>query len=213
MSKKISKLIIKIVAILIILGLIFQIIIYTIVYAEGPEAELLPPDLDVMLENAKNSIGEASAFGCEKDLARIFDLETLKFFKFVETTLQSDYDTGTLTNNILSAFVEYRREIRDNMAKVHVDTQVSSLEGFTFQESLSGFQGCVNLSETYIDAAKQEMIRQIKNNQAQKNTTTLMEKFDDLDQKMRKLNLLVARLYGMFGAFRAKLPGFLSKCF
>ncbi|MDA1060220.1 MAG: hypothetical protein O3B47_00305, partial [bacterium] len=82
----------------------------------------------------------------------------------------------------------------------------------TYISDFNAWGNCQTLMQDYLALAKEKMMEKIKVSANQKKTTVMMEKYNDINVKLRDLNLEIAKLYGAFMTFKDKLPFFNQNC-
>lgn len=185
-------------------------------------------------EQLQNDIGTTSITECQNTLVPVYDLELMEFLRFLELNFQNKSANSSLTNIAIQRYSEFKRNIRQNFNSlqpgltaysdpipnvsdviaeglVPLSRLGSGFKGIT-QDEIAAYQACAQITDSYLDLAKSRMIEQIKNTNAQKRTTMMVEKYQAINTQLRELNSQIARMYGYFMTFKEKLPGFLQEC-
>ncbi len=185
-------------------------------------------------EQLQNDIGTTSITECQNTLVPVYDLELMEFLRFLELNFQNKSANSSLTNIAIQRYSEFKRNIRQNFNSlqpgltaysdpipnvsdviaeglVPLSRLGSDFKGIT-QDEIAAYQACAQITDSYLDLAKSRMIEQIKNTNAQKRTTMMVEKYQAINTQLRELNSQIARMYGYFMTFKEKLPGFLQEC-
>lgn len=190
-----------------IIGGIILLSLSLTAYAADP----LPPELIRLKDTLKNQLSESALSLCNQKLGEIYDIATLQFLKFLEENFQNKSSTSSLVNTAIVRYGQYRDEINDTFSKL-----APMPEGYTndntYGVNLPSFTACSDMTQQYIKLAQEQLLRHIQNNNAQKRTSMLLEKFQAINNKLRDLNMAVAQLYSYFTTFKNKLAGFLSEC-
>jgi hypothetical protein len=168
--------------------------------------DTFPAELQAKLDELKLTMNDYE--DCSVIIGELYDLETLKFFKFLETTFQNKSSASSLTNIAIAAYRDYKNNINNIAYSIYSNEETTE----QIIDKIDELDYCRSLSDTYISLAKLHMIALIKNNGAQKSTAVLIEKLKSVNEKLRDLNLEVAEMYSFFATFRNKLPGFLKNC-
>lgn len=170
-----------------------------------------PEPLEEELKKLKLSILKASLGECQEKLVPIYDIEIMKFMKFLETNFQNKSSTSSLVNIAIARFSQYKRVLESEFAMLA--PKYSTSEGVKeYETEFAAYGRCKEITELYTNLAKEHMVRHIKNTSAQKKTTLLLEKFKAINSKLRDLNMEIAEMYSFFMTLRNKLPGFLKEC-
>ncbi len=185
-------------------------------------------------EQLQNDIGTTSITECQNTLVPVYDLELMEFLRFLELNFQNKSANSSLTNIAIQRYSEFKRNIRQNFNSlqpgltaysdpipnvsdviaeglVPLSRLGSDFKGIT-QDEIAAYQACAQITDSYLDLAKSRMIEQIKNTNAQKRTTMMVEKYQAINTQLRELNSQISRMYGYFMTFKEKLPGFLQEC-
>ena len=171
----------------------------------------LSEGLEERLSQIENSISEASLKNCQEILSEYYNLETVKFLQFLEQTFENKSSASSLTNIAISAFGKYKQNLNNVFSSLAPkSTQFDS--DIDFNVEFSNYSQCFELTDSYIDIAKENMIRHIKTNSNKKKSTILLEKYQAINEKINDLNFEIAELYGFFVTFKNKLPFFLKEC-
>lgn len=189
-----------------IIGGIILLSLSLTAYAADP----LPAELIQLKDTLKNQLSESALSLCNQKLGEIYDIATLQFLKFLEENFQNKSSTSSLVNTAIVRYGQYRDELNDTLNKL-APTTLGYADN-TYGVNLPSFTACSDMTQQYIQLAKEQMLRHIQNNNAQKRTSMLLEKYQSINSKMRDLNMAVAKLYSFFQTFKNKLPGFLSTC-
>lgn len=173
-------------------------------------ASAVPDELNVYLEELKATVPEISLPQCQQ-ITEIYDIEVLNFLSFLEQTFENKSSTSSLSNIAISRYAEYKANLEDVLAQlVPNESEFDTLQ--EYQTNFQNYAKCVEITDFYIEIAKDRMMQHIRNNAAVKRTTVLLEKFHSLNEKMRELNFSIAEMYSFFATFKNRLPGFLTNC-
>ncbi len=153
-----------------------------------------------------------NATNCLEILTPLYDVETLVFLNFLEANFQNKAANDSLTNIAIAKYRGYRNTLQDYYAEMKAK-ESTARDIQTFDATFKALQVCEDLTNAYIDLAKQKMIEHIKNTSAQKKTTAYVEKYKSINDGLRDLNFKIAMMYSNFLTFKNKLPGFVcSRC-
>lgn len=173
--------------------------------------KLLSSELESRREVLKEALPGADLVGCDVLLKELYDIETMEFLGFLDVHFKNKSSTSSLTNTAIARYLQYKKTISDHFDQFSPD--VSTVKDVrAYDLALTSYEACSALTDSYVRLAKEQMIRHIKNNNVQKKTTVMLEKFKSVNEKLRDLNSAIAELYSFFATFKNKLPGFLRKC-
>ncbi|PIR55586.1 hypothetical protein COU74_00410 [Candidatus Peregrinibacteria bacterium CG10_big_fil_rev_8_21_14_0_10_36_19] len=164
-----------------------------------------PSELSNHATALEASLKNADVAQCMERLGQIYDIKTIEFFKFLETHFQSKSDNSALINVAVAKYDLYRKDLEIAFDKIQPQN-----EGIA--STYASYIKCGKIKDTYLKLAKDQMLRSIKTNSVQKQSTVMVEKYKALSDRLRKMNLAMAQMYGYFKTFDNKLPGFLNQC-
>jgi hypothetical protein len=173
--------------------------------------EDIPQELLDLKAQLIEQVPKESLEKCQETLVPLYDIETMTFLMFLDTTFQNKSSTSSLVNIAIARYAEYKKAIRSYYKKLSPEYTVD--EGAqVFKDQFNVYSLCGTISDSYLDLAKQHMIEHIKNNVATKKTTMLLEKYQSINDKLRDLNMEIAEMYSFFVTFKNKLPFFVENC-
>ncbi len=149
---------------------------------------------------------------CDRTLTIAFDLELGAFFFFLEENFLNESATSSLTNIAISRYAEFKTRIE------HIYNNMMSAPEITPGDVLIGIEeagklaACATLKNEYINIGKERMVEYIKNNQAQKRTMIIVEKYKAINSRLSDMNIMVARMYGSLMEFKNRLAFFSREC-
>jgi len=184
--------------------LIISLIIPTISFADD-----FPPELTNMKKNLETSLKSSPLSQCRQRITPLFDIDTLEFFKFLETTFQNKSADTTLLNTAIAKYMTYKRRL--NLVFGMMTLNANVVGNFQSDEYVN-YVRCREITDAYIDLSKQKLMDYVRSNSVQKKTTMLVEKYKAIDNRLQDLNVELAQMYGFFATFKNKSPGFLNKC-
>ncbi len=159
----------------------------------------------------KTKIGDDAINKCHDNLTAGLDLEMQEFMKFLDTNFQNKSSNSSLTNIAITRYANFKFRIEALFGTLQV--QPVDIETTNeYAAELNTWGNCKRLMDDYLALAKEKMIEKIKINTNQKKTVIMMEKFNTINQKLRGLNLEIAKMYGAFMTFKDKLPFFNQNC-
>ena len=178
------------------------------VYAEVTP---LPASFYAMKDEAAKKLAKDPASNCYANIVPAYDLEFLEFMKFLEENFQNKSSTSSLSNIAISRFSEFKAKLKSLYQSLSPGGTGGG-ESNLSEDALAGYLACDKIKDTYTNLGKEKMIEYIKNNQAQKRTTIMVEKYKSINSELNTLNVKIARMYSYFMTFKEKLPWFTSEC-
>lgn len=146
---------------------------------------------------------------CQQNIDPAFKLEQAEFLNFLNLNFQNKSSDSSLINIAISRYAEHKRNLKDLLAILQPGgTETTVL----YQDEVAAYSDCQKIMDAYIDTAKEEMIKHVRKNAAQKKTALMVEKYQAINDQLRELNVQIAKMYGLFMTFKEKLPGFLQEC-
>lgn len=189
--------------------ILISVLIISIVLPTGSFAADFPSELTNMKKNLETSLKSAPLSQCRQRITPLFDIETLEFLKFLETTFQNKSADTTLVNTAIAKYMSYKRKLNSFFGMVTLNANV--VGNYQSTEYVN-FVRCREITDMYVSLAKQKLMDYMRSNSVQKKTTMLVEKYKSIDNKLQDLNVELAQMYGFFATFKNKSPGFLNKC-
>jgi len=168
-------------------------------------------DFKEIKAKALEKIRDGAIAECQQTLVPAYDLELLDFLLFLEENFQNKSSNSSLTNIAITRYAKYKIALDDLFAELDPDI-LKSTNSNQYLAELGAYEACGKMKEVYINLAKEKMIDHIKNTAAQKKTFVMVEKYQGINNKLRKLNFSIAEMYSLFVSFQNKLPGFLQQC-
>jgi hypothetical protein len=164
------------------------------------------------IQAAQKAVKESPRSMCYETLTISYDLELAYFFLFLEGHFLNKSANTSLTNIAISRFLEYKTRV-ESLYTLAIDYKVgTAIAPRGIIEEAAPLLACIQLRDEYIEMGKQKMIEHIQNNQAQKRSMMIVEKYKSINSGLRDMNLEVAKIYGAFMTFNAKLPWFSKQC-
>lgn len=169
---------------------------------------------------------ELIAGNCKDLLPAIYEDEQLQFFAFLDQQFKSPNATSSLTNAAIAKYGEYQQTLNQVLDCVQVAETKSTVNTLDQEHANSGTWGgesssntttgvlskyalCPEITNTYLETAKAQMISEIQKNASQKKAIMLMEKFKAINGKLRGLNGDIGEMYALFKTFDNKVQGFI----
>ncbi len=179
--------------------------------AETEAEKILPPELNQIEDQLKDSISEPGLRTCHDLLGNYYDIATLKFLLFVDENFKNKSSNSSLLNIAIARFSQYKRDLKQKFAQLQPQYSFfGSVE--EYETNVRSYYACGDMTDAYIAFAKQRLIDEVKSKSAQKKTSILLEKYKVIAGQLRSLNLKVAKMYGMFLTFKNKLPCYATQC-
>ena len=179
-------------------------------------AELSSPEVDKNMRSAINEsqkiVKESPRSMCYETLTVAYDLEMANFFLFLEGHFLNKSANTSLTNIAISRFLEYKTRV-ESLYILAIDYKPgTTIAPRGVMDEAGPLLACIKLRDEYVEIGKQKMIQHIQNSQAQKRSMMIVEKYKSINSGLRDMNLEVAKIYGAFMTFNAKLPWFSKQC-
>lgn len=171
------------------------------------ETTPLPEGFSAIKADAEKKLKEGSLSNCYENLVTSYDLELVQFMKFLEGNFQNKSATSSLVNIAISRYSEFKTKLESLFATLN-----SVASTGTSNDELTAYVGCAKIKDVYIELAKEKMIEYIKNNQSQKRSSIMVEKYKAINGKLNKLNIEIAKMYSYYMTFKEKLPWFTREC-
>lgn len=181
-------------------------------------AQELPEDpewLEYLEPQRREAIKQviASPFSqCDRTLTTAFDLELGAFFLFLEENFLNESATSSLTNIAISRYAEFKTRLEYIHNSMMDDPQITPGFRIVGVEEAAKLAACATLKTEYMNLGRDRMVEHIKNNQAQKRTMIIVEKYKSINNRLADMNIMVARMYGSLMEFRNRLPFFSREC-
>lgn len=145
---------------------------------------------------------------CSEVLVPLYDIETVEFLQFLDENFKNKSSNSSLTNIAIVRYSKYKKTLNEYYESLNPQATGSLQQGVEFQTYLK----CGGITESYISAGKTKLLEHVKNSSYQKRTTMMVEKYQNIGDRLRELNMSIAEMSAFFGTFENKLPGFLRKC-
>lgn len=148
---------------------------------------------------------------CKENLFAIYDVELAEFLEFLDKNFQNKSANSSLTNIAISRYAKYKERLNEVFAQLVPGATIGGLNNLNSSE-LIAYNDCSKIKQSYLESGKKQMIDHVRNTNAQKKATMLLEKYQSINNGLRDLNLQIAKMYGFFKTFEAKLPFFIKNC-
>ena len=200
----------------IIIGGIIGILLFGSVPAVAEEGQQSSfEEIDALLDEMKTELTIVSDYpiaNCRETLVPLYDIEAMQFLLFLEENFQNKASSSSLTNIAIARYIDYKNDILDVFNEQVTPHVLRRGEANLHADESAAYEHCYEITDSYIDLMKQRMIMHIKDNNYQKKTIILVDKYKSINDGLADLNFAVAEMYGYFMTFRNKLPGFLTEC-
>lgn len=166
----------------------------------------IPPELTAMKEELLKKLPTDSLLLCKEGLVPLYDIEIMSFMKWMDAHFKNASSTSSLMNTAITRYAEFKKELKSIFAKVSPVYSGENIQ--TYDDQFSSYSKCSAITDSYLELAKERLKQHIKANVAQKKTTMMLEKYQNINSKLRELNVKVAEMYSLFLTFKNKLPFF-----
>ena len=136
-----------------------------------------------------------------------FDAINAEFIKRIDAKLKTTQPSSSLTNQMVREYVMYKKEINDEFAKFKINGTKT-----TFKEQQYVINVCIRDRDIAMKETKNYMMQFIKNNSAKKKSARLVEKFNQLNEKMQGFDSKLYTFYNLILTMKSKLPNFVKNC-
>lgn len=162
-----------------------------------PGSKTTPPPEDATKEQLQNL--------CQRELTEFLDEELKTYRNFIETNFQNKSSTASLLDNALSRYRELRATAMSKYATYLPQAGASQLT--------EGLQpgACLALVEKNLKQARRLLETRARTSSAVKKTTALIDKYQQLNNQLRKLNQSFITMKAYLDTFAAKLPCYIKK--
>ncbi len=206
---------------------LLSVFIFTFILAGTPSAYLQTPGangenqdpewieyFEPERREAIKDVVAAPISECLPKLTVAFDLELAAFFFFLEENFLNESSNTSLTNIAISRYAEFKTRIESIFnSTAGIETpEVDAGFFLTRFEEIDMLSACQRLKDEYLKLAKERMMEHIKNNQAQKRSLIIIDKYKSINSGLRDLNIKISRIFGAFSELRDRLPFFSSEC-
>lgn len=198
----------------------------------APVFALSDEELAEMRVNLRNTIMANNAAYCKKTLEPAFTFETQQFLKFLEQNFQNKSSNSSLVNIAISRYAEYKLSMKEWLSYVapgqknlieetrgavrEYESARPIFENYgdetVIDAELAAYSDCKKLMDEQLQSTKDMLITHIKKTTAQKKTAIMQEKYHAINEKLRELNIKIAKVYGYLMAFAKKLSSFTDPC-
>lgn len=163
--------------------------------------------------------GSRDVIFCRERLVPLYDIETFKFFEFLDEHFKNESSTSTLLNTAIRRYRGYKAKLREYYNELNPSTAAQGagvVRGEAASDQLlndaAKYEECAELTQVYIDLAKEQMIRHIQRTGVKKNTTIYVQKYQALNARLRDLNVDIAKMLANYSTLNNKLPAFTQQC-
>lgn len=159
---------------------------------------------------AANKIGSAI---CEIEMTKYGDAEFAKYTTFMEDNFRNKSSTNSLMDLAMQRYDQFKTMINLKYNElVGVQLDVASDAGATNSSQAIGLVRCSALANKYIaDAGNMLKLRATSTSNLKK-ASLFVEKYQQINSKLRALNLDVMRMVVNISSFEQKLPCYLKTC-
>ncbi|MFA6550191.1 MAG: hypothetical protein WCT36_02445 [Candidatus Gracilibacteria bacterium] len=132
--------------------------------------------------------------------------ENKKFRNDIEANFKNKASNSSLLGPSVQRYEKYKQDAAAAYAAFAPQT------GDNQTMALSEQNECYSEMQRQIQDARKIIINDVKITTYKKKQTILIEKYDSISEKMRKLNISLAELKAFFMTFKDKIPGFIKTC-
>jgi len=172
-----------------------------------------PTPLPVPVGDTQQQIDSQVANACVTELTAYADPEFEKYKIFMEDNFKNKSTTSSLLNLGVQRYDQFKTNIAD-MYQTLVGQQIdlAARSGSSVTDQGVGLNNCNILAFQYVDdASKLLKMRAITTSDIKK-ASIFVEKYKQINDKLRALNMDVMRMVVNISAFQQKLPCYLKSC-
>lgn len=177
-----------------------------------PVFAMTAEEVENLRQQYKEQLAKDPLGVCQQNIDPAFKLEQAEFLNFLNLNFQNKSSDSSLINIAISRYAEHKRNLKDLLAILQPGGTEGTGSSVLYADEVAAYSDCQKIMDAYIDTAKEEMIKHIRKNAAQKKTALMVEKYQAINDQLRELNVQIAKMYGLFMTFKEKLPGFLQEC-
>lgn len=166
----------------------------------------LPEELTALKKQLEDTLPSKAMTECKVSLVPIYDVEILSFNTWLDSHFKNASSTSSLVNTAISKYAEFKQKLQKTFALVNPVSSSTDIQ--VYNDQFSSYALCSAVIDSYLDLAKERMMQHIRSNVSQKKTMMLLEKYQNINTKLRDLNVKIAEMYSLFLTFKNKLPFF-----
>lgn len=173
-----------------------------------------PPPLEIEVPKQDKAAAEAiTSAACESELTKFGDAEFDKYKSFMEDNFKNKSTTASLMDLAIKRYDEFKETIRSKyQILIGQQLELAASNETSLGASATGLARCSKLANDYIDnASKMLQMRAVTTSNIKK-ASTFVEKYKQINEKLRGLNLEVMRMVTNVSSFEKKLPCYLKAC-
>lgn len=173
-----------------------------------------PADAPIVpLEGSKAEVSAITAVECQKTLADFGDPEFVKYTQYMEDNFKNKSNTSSLMGMAMKRYEKFKIDI---MAELELlegrQINFADQSGASLASQLPGLAACENAARDYIsNAAKMLQMRAVTTSGIKK-ALIIVEKYQQINTKLRALDLNFMKMVVSLTAFEQKLPCYLKTC-
>lgn len=174
------------------------------------ESEASRPDLAAA---PKDIVDSVTANNCLVELPKFAEPEFEQYKIFMEANFKNKSNTSSLMDLGMQRYGKFKEDIW-NKLEVLIGEQLSyaGREKAMNSTQIQGLRNCQDMARNYIDeAAKMLKIRAISTSGIKK-ASIFVEKYKQLNAKLRSLDLEIMKMVVNLSTFEQKLPCYLKTC-
>lgn len=161
----------------------------------------------------QEEVDSKTSIFCETKLTEYADAEFTKYSEYMETNFKNKSTTSSLMDNGMKRYDQFKNDIRAQLQLLTEGqlTYASSSNSSTSAQ-FSRLSSCEALANTYLDnAAKMLQMRAITTSGIKK-ASIFVEKYQQINSKLRELDVGIMKMVANFSSFQQKLPCYVKTC-
>jgi hypothetical protein len=150
---------------------------------------------------------------CQEELARFADPEFENYKTFMEDNFKNKSSTSSLLDLGIARYDKFKGDIYGKFNQLMSDQlTLASTKNSSNAWQGSGLEKCQELANQYIDDASKLLTMRAISTSNIKKTSVFVEKYQQINTKLRALNEDMMRMVVNISAFEQKLPCYLRTC-
>lgn len=160
-----------------------------------------------------NDVNAQTSADCQTKLTAFADPEFVKLTEFMEKNFSNKSNTTSLLDVAMKRYVQFKTDIRAQL-QLALGGQISlaNVSASSNAAQLPGVSACEGLAQTYIDNAAKLVQMRAFTTSGIKKASIFVEKYRQLNTKLRELDLGIMKIVVNLSSFQEKLPCYVKTC-
>ncbi|MGL5831470.1 MAG: hypothetical protein ACRCZE_04985 [Candidatus Altimarinota bacterium] len=176
------------------------------------EAQENPPgnNQDAGGEEQTEGASEAAETKCVTDLQAYGEQEMTKYRQFMEEHFANKDSTGSLLDAAIDRYLQLENDFRSKYQEIF-QQQVGNAGARNYLQG-EYFTDCQEVLNNYLTEGRKLVEMRATTTSTIKKTSVFVEKYKQINDKLRAMNLEVLRMTVNISTFEQKLPCYLKNC-